>query len=443
MKSQGTAHAVIKRHVGPQPLAAPTVSNGNAGVATNVVFGVARHKHPMNASFFVAHGRPPQDGFPKTERYLPRSVDHKKAAGDAPVTASNPKPLLLRADNFTPPSRTPWGGTKLRKTLKRDVAIAEDKARFSVVGESWEVSVEPDFPSVDATNGFSLQSHIEHAPNEWLGREQKAGKASTALLVKIIDAADELSVQIHPSDDYTGLHDGESGKPESWYVVEREEGAGIYLGLAEHATRDSVARTLAREGDVSKELQFIPVDVGDFFLIEAGTAHAIGRGLVLVEPQHVSPGKRGVTYRYWDWNRRYDKTGKLDPAGSPRPLHVSDALAVTNWDGARGDAFLSRARVRAGTPDLNGAPTLLSLAGNAPGLPSRHLEVWRLAGHGEFALPRVEALRSVTVLEGEFALTVGGQELAAKRGQSLVLPASLPETQTRLDHAHVILSAIP
>lgn len=358
------------------------------------------------------------------------------------MSRPSPKPLLLRADNFTPPSRTPWGGTTLRSTIKRDVTLAADKVGFAVVGESWEVSVGPDFPSVDAANAVELQAHIENAPSEWLGAEHAAGKSSTALLVKLIDAADELSVQIHPSDDYPGLHEGESGKPESWYVVAREEGAGIYLGLAEKTTRESMTRTLAREGDVSKELAFIPVEVGDFFLIDAGTAHAIGRGLVLVEPQHVSPGKRGVTYRYWDWNRRYDKAGKLDPSGSPRALHVTDALNVTNWEGPRGEQFLAQARFRAGAPNLDTAPTMQTLAGNT-GLASKHLAVWRLNGHGLFHLPEASSLRAATVLAGTLHLHTGSGVVSAKAGESLALPACLPAIDVQLDHAHVILSAIP
>lgn len=359
------------------------------------------------------------------------------------MTRKTPQPLLLRADNFTPPSRTPWGGTNLRKTLKANVPLAKDKAAYAVVGESWEVSVEPDFPSLDDATSLELNAHIQTAPAEWLGREYRAGKESTALLVKLIDAADELSVQIHPSDDYAGLHAGESGKPESWYVVSCEEGAGIYLGLAEHTSRDAMALALAREEDVSKHLQFIPVTPGDFFLIEAGTPHAIGRGMVLVEPQHVAPGKRGITYRYWDWNRRYDKSGKLDALGSPRTLHVNDALAVTDWDALRGSDFLHRVRVEPGVAHCHTTPTLTHLCGPTHGLLSSNLEVDRIAGNGRFELTATDSFRGLTVLEGEIILHTEAGDFVVVAGRSAALPACLRDTPCTLKNAHVILAAIP
>jgi hypothetical protein len=248
------------------------------------------------------------------------------------------RPIALRDDNFTPTSRTPWGGTRISQRYKR-------LEHTVVIGESWELSVEPDFPSI-TRDGEALRDVLTRDPAGYLGRESSRG--STALLVKLLDAADELSVQIHPDDGYAGLAPGESGKPECWYVTERDPGAGVYLGLREGVTEAAMREALAAGGDVSALLAFVPVEVGDFLLIDAGTAHAIGRGLTLVEPQRVVPGRRGVTYRYWDWNRRYDRDGHLDPAGAPRPLHVAHALAVTRWDAPRGDAFLAVARVRAG-----------------------------------------------------------------------------------------------
>src|SRR5687768_366355 len=124
------------------------------------------------------------------------------------------RPLLLRPDNFCPPSRTPWGGRKIAAGYK---GLPEQ-----VVGESWEISVEPDFPSVVEETGEPLAEPM-------------------SLLVKLLDTADVLSVQIHPSDDYPGLAPGESGKPESWYVVESAEGA-LHVGLREGVTEDEMRR---------------------------------------------------------------------------------------------------------------------------------------------------------------------------------------------------------
>jgi mannose-6-phosphate isomerase len=338
------------------------------------------------------------------------------------------RPLKLRDDNFTPTSRTPWGGTRISRRYKR-------LEHVTVIGESWELSVEPDFPSV-TREGEVLRDALARDPEAYLGRESSRG--STALLVKLLDAADELSVQIHPADDYAGLAPDESGKPECWYVAERDPGAGVYLGLREGVTEAAMRACLLDGGDVSALLAFVPVEVGDFLLIDAGTAHAIGRGLTLVEPQRVVPGRRGVTYRYWDWNRRYDRDGRLDPNGSPRPLHVDHALAVTRWDAPRGDDFLSLARVRAGAPRLRNRAKVMPLCGRSEGLRSDALQVSRLAGTGPVALPAWGALMGLTVLQGSVSVA----KVRANAGETLVIPASLGGAEARCDGVHAVLSAV-
>src|SRR5690606_5724972 len=132
------------------------------------------------------------------------------------------------------------------------------------------------------------------------------------------------------------LGPGESGKPEAWVVLEADAGAGLYLGFREGVHRADVERCIAAGGALDALMNFVPVTAGDAFVIEAGTPHAIGRGLTLLEPQFVAPGCTGITYRYWDWNRRYDAAGALDPAGAPRALHLARSLDVTRWDGPRG-----------------------------------------------------------------------------------------------------------
>ena len=344
------------------------------------------------------------------------------------------KPRLLQVDNFTPTRRTPWGGSRITGTLKAGLLAADD---LRVVGESWEFSVEPDFPSRLREGDGTLASWIASAPAAVLGREAHDGRPNTALLVKLLDTSDELSVQIHPSDDDPLLRPGESGKPECWYVVAAEPGAGVYLGLAEGVTRDALDRGLRASADVSSMLGFVPVAVGDFLLIEAGTAHAVGRGLTLVEPQRVLPGCRGLTYRYWDWNRRYDAAGRADPRGEPRPLHVDEALAVTRWDAPRGEALLSSCRLRLGAPDLASAPAWTDLCGREGGLRSDHLRVARLHGTGALTLPDWSSLRAVTVIEG--ALTVDG--VTVGRGETAALPAAHDGGRATLAGAHAIVAA--
>lgn len=328
-------------------------------------------------------------------------------------------PVRLRGDNFTPQARTPWGGRRIR-ALKQ---LGEGP-----VGESWELSVEPSFPSRCEPDDELLGDRIARAPEDWLGEE--APRGGTALLVKLVDAADELSVQIHPSDDYGGLGPGESGKPESWYVADRDPGAGIYLGLAPGVDARSMARALDDRDDVSRLLRFVPVEPGDFFVIEAGTPHCIGRGVMLVEPQHVEPGKRGVTYRYWDWDRRYDAQGNPDPDGRPRALHRDHALAVTDWD--RGTAL---PRLRCGPAPVGEAASIEVLAGPEGGLWSAHVRVARLAGTGTLPHPEWNVLAALTVLEGR--AKIGG--LWADQGRTIAIPASYRGT-IELERASAILS---
>ncbi len=351
-------------------------------------------------------------------------------------------PLLLRADNFTPPSRTPWGGTRILRDLKREAPIAADKSGYAVVGESWEVSVEPDFPSRLADGDESLADRVARTPAEHLGREHRAGRSSTALLVKLLDAAEALSVQIHPGDDYAGLRPDESGKPESWYCIAREPGSGVYLGLAEGVTEGGMADALASGGDVSRLLGFVPVEPGDFLLIDAGTAHAIGGGVTLVEPQRVVPGRRGVTYRYWDWNRRYDPAGSPDPRGQGRALHVRDALAVTRWDAPRGRDFLAHARVRPGPPEVTGPARYDALCGAEGPLRSGHLQVARIHGDGALTPAPWDTLVGLTVVEGAVTVFVGAMEFTVERGRSAVLPAAMGAARLRLHRAHAVLSAV-
>ncbi|MEM7433937.1 MAG: type I phosphomannose isomerase catalytic subunit [Myxococcota bacterium] len=342
------------------------------------------------------------------------------------------RPLLLQPDNFTPPSRTPWGGTRIAGHLKRDLELAAT----GVVGESWELSVEPDFPSL-VVGGPPFDDVIRADPEAWLGREKPLG--STGLLVKLLDADDDLSIQIHPSDDDPALDSDQSGKPESWYVVDARADAGLYLGFVEGVGRSEVEQALAAQADLSALLQFVPVQPGDAFVIEPGTPHAVGRGVTLLEPQRVLPEKRGVTYRYWDWNRRYDEKGQPDPTGRRRALHEARALAVTRWDRPGTSELLSAIRTRAGVPDLDKAARLEPIISEDGPLASAVFRVSRLSGTGRVELPAAPALRSITVLAGSVCLDAPEQSVRVGQGQTAALPACLASLTATLDAAHAMV----
>jgi mannose-6-phosphate isomerase class I len=347
-------------------------------------------------------------------------------------------PLLLRPDNFTPPSRTPWGGTRIRDRYKRWLPLPPPPGATAVVGESWEISVEPDFPSRLERTGEPLAEVLGRDLEASVGPEA-AAVGGCPLLVKLLDAAENLSVQIHPDDDFAGLDVAESGKPESWYILSAEAGAGLYLGLRDGVTEHALRHAIEADEDVSRLLFFTEVRAGDFFVIEAGTPHAVGRGLTLVEPQRVLPGRRGVTYRYWDWNRRYDGSGRPDPAGAPRTLHLSQALAVTRWDAPRGQELLDRVRYRAGDPDPSAPARREPLGGEGGPIASDALQVARLVGTGPLRLQPEPRLRGLTVVHGSVRLRGDGFTVDVGCGRSAALPAHLGPTTADLEGAHAIL----
>ncbi len=342
------------------------------------------------------------------------------------------QPWRLAADNFTPATRTPWGGRYILDTLKADLPLGAAQRAYPVVGESWEVSVEPSFPStVIARDGTrrALADCIAAAPEAVLGAALWRGRGGYPLLVKLLDAAQPLSVQVHPGDDYPGLSAEESGKPESWYIVHATPGAGLYLGLREGVARAEVADALERGGDLAALLNFVEVASGDCFEIEAGTIHAIGPGVTLVEPQQVLPGRRGVTYRYWDWNRRYDAAGVESPTGTARALHVAESLAVTDFSGPRGAAFVDSTR-RA--PTLVARDQDLTRSRYIEG-PAFVVEAWRGTG----ALPlALETLTAAVVVDG--VVTCAGQRFV--RGESFALPAAMVSAYLACEDAHVVVS---
>ncbi|EQC45497.1 phosphomannose isomerase type I-like protein [Bacteriovorax sp. Seq25_V] len=139
-------------------------------------------------------------------------------------------------------------------------------------------------------------------------------------LVKFIDTSDNLSIQVHPGDEYAKKHEGDSGKSECWLILDAPEGEGIYLGLKDGVDKKQLEEEIRKSGQVNELLNFYPVKAGDFFFVRSGSIHAIGKDVLMCEIQQSS----GVTYRVWDWNR-------LDN-GKPRELHIDKALDVINFE---------------------------------------------------------------------------------------------------------------
>lgn len=326
------------------------------------------------------------------------------------------KPHLLRDDNFTPATRTPWGGRRIPERFRMDPT----RYRNDIVGEAWEFSVEPAFPSrLAAAPDVTLADLIASDPVGWCGRRE----GGPSLLLKTIDAADRLSLQVHPSDNFEGLKAGECGKPEAWIILEHLPGSGIWLGLADGVGRADIEAALDAAAPLEPLLHFVPVKRGDTFIIGPGTVHAIGAGVTLLEPQLVRPLQSGLTYRFWDWGRRYDAAGRPDAEGTARPIHRAEALAVTAWGGPRGAAF--EAACRSEAVALSGPVGLEGMSCLRLGPVS--VERWR--GAGTMELQTSGCLTVVHVVAG--AATLDGLRIGL--GRTLVIPASNPSTSLRFE----------
>lgn len=204
-----------------------------------------------------------------------------------------------------------WGGTRLRDEYGKKIDLTP-------LAETWECSVHPDGPSVIANGEFKGQTLAEvlKQHSEYLGKKVKNGVLP--VLVKFIDAKKDLSVQVHPDDDYALEHEGDNGKTEMWYVIDAEEGASLIYGF-QHKVSEEILRKAVKTGTLDKHLQKVEVHKGDTYFVPAGTVHGIGAGILLAEIQESS----NVTYRVYDYDR-------VDKNGQKRELHFDKAVLVMN-----------------------------------------------------------------------------------------------------------------
>lgn len=280
-----------------------------------------------------------------------------------------------------------WGG----RTLINDYHKRFGGARLA---ETWELSCHEAGLSVIAEGehaGETLRDHLARHP-EALG-ENGRQFAEFPVLIKLIDADRDLSIQVHPGDAYARAHEGQNGKTEMWYVLSAAPGAFLYCGFARTLTREEF-RTRIEDGTLPEVLRRVSVKAGDVVFIPAGTIHAICRGIVVAEVQQSS----NVTYRVCDY-------GRLGADGKPRALHIAPALEVTNLSAGveQPDFGGHLARCEYFTADLLAAP--------------------------ERTVCGRESFLSLLMLGGEGEIRCGGETAAACKGDSLFLPAGSGEVQ--------------
>ena len=224
------------------------------------------------------------------------------------------EPMLLKPvgkDNL-------WGGTRLRDEFYKNIPVTP-------LAETWECSAHPQGPSMVVNGehaGKNLDVVIKTHP-EYLGK--RVNKAyGLPILIKFIDAKKDLSVQVHPNDEFARLYENDYGKSEMWYVIDADEGASLVHGFA-HDVNEKMLRQAVLDGDLYKHLNKVSVNKGDVFYTPAGTIHGIGAGCLIAEIQESS----NLTYRVYDYDR-------LDKTGKKRELHFDKAMKVLNMKAEEG-----------------------------------------------------------------------------------------------------------
>lgn len=206
-----------------------------------------------------------------------------------------------------------WGGVRLREEYGKKIDLTP-------LAETWECSVHPDGPSVIANGEFKGQmlAEVLKIHPEYLGAKVKNGELP--VLVKFIDAKKDLSVQVHPDDEYAKVHEGDNGKTEMWYVIDAEEGSSLIYGF-KHRVTEEILRKAVETGTLDRYLQKVEVHKGETYFVPSGTIHGIGAGILMAEIQESS----NVTYRVYDYDR-------VDKNGKKRELHFDKAVQVMNMD---------------------------------------------------------------------------------------------------------------
>ncbi|OBS62742.1 mannose-6-phosphate isomerase [Enterococcus mundtii] len=285
-----------------------------------------------------------------------------------------------------------WGGSRLRSVFGFD--IPNDK-----IGEDWAISAHPHGVSVVENGPFKGWK----LDDLWKEHKELFGHPSEPvfpLLIKILDAEDDLSVQVHPDDAYGMPHEGELGKTECWYIIDAEPGAEIIYG--HHAkTREELAEMIkdSRWDDLLKK---VPVKKGDFFYVPSGTIHAIGKGIMILETQQSSD----TTYRVYDYDRKDDE-------GNARELHIQQSIDVTT--------------VPAKAPELQIKEIRQGNSSIVTYLETEFFNVYEWDIKGITSFKKQAPYTLMTVIDGAGELVIDNQTYPLEKGTSAILPSDITD----------------
>lgn len=281
-----------------------------------------------------------------------------------------------------------WGGHRLVEEYGKEYD-------GKVLAETWELSCHPDGPSMIVNGeyaGKTLQEYIAAEGKEVLGTHCKRFR-DFPILTKFIDAKDNLSIQVHPNNQYALKNEGQYGKTEMWYVMDAGEEAFLYYGFKREISKEEFAQRI-QEDTLLEVLNAVPVQKGDVLFIESGTIHAIGKDILIAEIQQNS----NVTYRVYDY-------GRVGKDGKKRDLHIEKALAVTNR--------VPIVRDKSSYPHVADCDYFTVDKLNLDGKVMQKME-------GSVS---EESFASILILDGHGKISCGGETLEYQKGDSLFLSA--------------------
>lgn len=302
-----------------------------------------------------------------------------------------------------------WGGQKLRTILHKNIPRGN-------LGESWELSdVEGDVSVI--ANGFLKGKNLREAVKLW--QKNLVGKKIYTLyanhfplLIKFIDAREDLSIQVHPDDELAQKKHGCNGKTEMWYVMQAEENARLIVGFNQKVDKENYKNKLA-QGRLTELMNYEKVEHGSTFFIKTGTIHAIGAGVLLAEIQQTSD----ITYRVYDFNRK-------DKNGQTRELHTEQALDALNFTDEK-DFIVNYQKI--------------------PGQPNKMVECpyfttnyLKIEGRIDLKLSAIDSFKIYLVVSGHAVFHLDNQTENLKYGEVILVPASVENLKIESEDCEIL-----